>query len=114
MTDEKATSDNLSRLCCRADHSVEHCRIAISDITERTRVAKDLKLRERAIESSCNGIIIADATQPDNPVVYAKAESEQRYRSFLQNFQGIALQGELNIGPKFLHGAVEEITGYKE
>ncbi len=44
----------------------------------------------------------------------ALAESEQRYRTFVQNFQGIALQGKLDFGPIFFHGAVEAITGYEE
>ncbi|MEN8262339.1 MAG: PAS domain S-box protein [Nitrospirota bacterium] len=42
------------------------------------------------------------------------AESEYRYRSFVQNFQGIAFRGNMNFMPIFFHGAVEEITGYTE
>ncbi len=41
-------------------------------------------------------------------------ESERRYRSFVQNFKGIAYQGTIDWKPIFLHGAVTEITGYKE
>jgi len=44
----------------------------------------------------------------------ALRQSEQRYRSFVQNFQGILFQGRMNFVPVFFHGAVEEITGYKE
>ncbi|UCE48079.1 MAG: PAS domain S-box protein, partial [Phycisphaerales bacterium] len=44
----------------------------------------------------------------------ALQESERRYRSFVQNFQGIVYQGHLNFVPVFFHGAVEEITGYQE
>jgi two-component system, NarL family, sensor histidine kinase UhpB len=44
----------------------------------------------------------------------ALQESEQRYRSFVQNFQGIVFQGTLDFMPIFFHGAVEEITGYRE
>lgn len=44
----------------------------------------------------------------------ALRQSEQRYRSFVQNFQGIVYQGHLNFVPVFFHGAVEEITGYRE
>lgn len=44
----------------------------------------------------------------------ALQESETRYRSFVQNFQGIVYQGRLNFVPVFFHGAVEKITGYKE
>ena len=41
-------------------------------------------------------------------------ESERKYRSFIQNFHGIAFQADENFVPVFLHGAVEEITGYSE
>ena len=41
-------------------------------------------------------------------------ESERKYRSFIQNFHGIAFQVDENFVPIFLHGAVEEITGYSE
>ncbi|HQG32172.1 MAG TPA: PAS domain S-box protein, partial [Deltaproteobacteria bacterium] len=40
--------------------------------------------------------------------------SEERYRSFVQNFQGIAYQGTLDFVTIFFHGAVEQITGYSE
>lgn len=40
--------------------------------------------------------------------------SEERYRSFVQNFQGIAYQGTLDFVTIFSHGAVEQITGYRE
>ena len=39
-------------------------------------------------------------------------ESEERYRSFAQNFQGIAYRGGMDYIPTFFHGAVEEISGY--
>jgi len=39
-------------------------------------------------------------------------ESEERYRSFVQNFQGIAYQTRVDSEPVFFHGAVEAITGY--
>jgi len=41
-------------------------------------------------------------------------ESEERYRSFVQNFQGVAFRGKMDFRPLFFHGAVEEITGYTE
>ena len=42
----------------------------------------------------------------------ALRESDQRYRTFVQNFQGIAYRTKDNMYPIFFHGAVEEITGY--
>lgn len=41
-------------------------------------------------------------------------ESEEMYRSFLQNFKGIAFKLDRNFTPLFMEGAVEEITGYTE
>jgi len=40
-------------------------------------------------------------------------ESEQRYRSFMKNFGGIAFQVGLDFTPILVDGNVEEITGYK-
>jgi PAS domain S-box-containing protein len=40
--------------------------------------------------------------------------SEERYRSFVQNFKGIAFRGDMEFVPLFFHGAVDEITGYSE
>jgi len=44
----------------------------------------------------------------------ALRESEERYRSFVQNFLGIAYRMDMDFAPVFFHGAVEEITGYSE
>lgn len=44
----------------------------------------------------------------------ALLESEKKYRGFIENFKGIAFQGKLSFEVIFFHGAVEEITGYKE
>lgn len=41
-------------------------------------------------------------------------KSEERYRSFIENFKGIAFQADENFIPNFLHGALEAITGYTE
>ncbi|RXA19856.1 PAS domain S-box protein [Methanosarcina sp. MSH10X1] len=40
--------------------------------------------------------------------------SEERYRSFIENFKGIAFQADENFIPVFMHGTVKEITGYDE
>jgi PAS domain S-box-containing protein len=41
-------------------------------------------------------------------------ENEDKYRSFVQNLKGIAFQFDRNFKLEFMHGAVEEITGYTE
>jgi len=40
------------------------------DITERKHQEENLRLLERAIDSSKNGIVISDPNQPDNPIIY--------------------------------------------
>jgi PAS domain-containing protein len=40
--------------------------------------------------------------------------NEERYRSFVQKFKGIAYQAKMDWIPIFFHGNVEEITGYTE
>ncbi len=44
----------------------------------------------------------------------ALKESEEKYRGFVQNFDGIAFRGSVDFKPFFFHGAVEKITGYSE
>ncbi len=41
-------------------------------------------------------------------------KSEERYRLFLKNFRGVAFQGDMDFNAFFLHGSLEEITGYRE
>jgi PAS domain S-box-containing protein len=56
----------------------------LQDITERTKIEDSLML------------------------------SEERYRSFIQNFTGIAFQQDKDLNLEFIKGNVEEITGYSE
>lgn len=42
------------------------------------------------------------------------AESEERYRGFVQNFLGIAYRRRPDFSPEFFQGAVEAISGYTE
>jgi PAS domain S-box-containing protein len=44
----------------------------------------------------------------------ALKESEEKYRSFIERFGGIAFRGDKNFKIIFFHGAVNEITGYVE
>jgi PAS domain S-box-containing protein len=41
-------------------------------------------------------------------------ESEEKFRSFVENFNGIAFRGQIYEKPLFIKGAVEEMTGYTE
>ena len=43
----------------------------IRDITARRHAEDELRLRDRAIQALSQGIIISDARQPDNPIIYS-------------------------------------------
>ncbi|NJL44154.1 MAG: PAS domain S-box protein [Nitrosarchaeum sp.] len=51
--------------------------IIAEDITEKQAHAERLRLFERAIESSVNGITIADATDPEMPLIYINKAFEK-------------------------------------
>jgi hypothetical protein len=44
----------------------------------------------------------------------ALLKSEEKYRSFVQNLQGIAYRGDSSFNADFFQGPVKEITGYSE
>lgn len=50
---------------------------SLREVSERNRVEESLKLRERAIAASPNGIVITDATQPNNPMIYVNPSFER-------------------------------------
>lgn len=50
---------------------------SLRDVSERKRVESSLRLRERAIAASSNGIVITDATQSNNPMIYVNPSFER-------------------------------------
>jgi diguanylate cyclase (GGDEF)-like protein/PAS domain S-box-containing protein len=51
--------------------------VALRDVTERHRSEERLRVLERAMESTTNGVLIADARSPDLPTVYINAAFER-------------------------------------
>ncbi|WP_245904557.1 sensor domain-containing phosphodiesterase [Billgrantia lactosivorans] len=47
------------------------------DMTERHRRETDLRILQRSVEASINGIIITDARQPKNPIIYVNEAFER-------------------------------------
>ena len=48
-----------------------------TDITQRLRTETELRLRERAIAASNNGVLISDATIPNSPIMYVNSAFEK-------------------------------------
>lgn len=49
----------------------------VRDITERREAEESLRIRDRAIQAVPQGILITDATLPDNPIIYVNAGFEK-------------------------------------
>lgn len=101
----------LSILWARGSHAAEY-RFLHKDGTYRWMRDQMNLARDRhgaPLEVIGSWIDITDRKETEQ----ALRESEERYRGFLQNFQGIAYRGDLDFRPIFFHGAVEAISGYK-
>ncbi len=70
--------------------------LAARDVTGTKSVLDKLRLLDRAIGASVNGIVITDATLPDNPIIYANAAFER--------ITGYPLQEVLGRNCRFLQG----------
>ncbi|HMV52961.1 MAG TPA: CHASE domain-containing protein [Rhodocyclaceae bacterium] len=57
------------------NHALYTC--TVRDITEKKMAEAQLLLRERALESSGNGIVISDMTLPNQPLIYANPAFER-------------------------------------
>lgn len=51
--------------------------MTMRDISQRIRAEERLRLMDRSIEASSNGILIADAKAPDLPIIYANSSFER-------------------------------------
>ena len=62
---------DLISLPITVNGSVEGVYGIAQDVTEKRRQQTRLRILERSVEASVNGVVIADASQPDVPIVYA-------------------------------------------
>lgn len=69
----RATGENFPlavSLSRTIDDGIARFTLMVRDVTEAKLTESILQLRERAIESSSNGVVIADMRLPGNPVIY--------------------------------------------
>ena len=58
--------------------------------------------------------VLKENLESQNKLNEQLQKSEETYRSLIENFKGIVFQADENFIPRFLHGAVKEITGYNK
>ncbi|HEX3876447.1 MAG TPA: response regulator [Bryobacteraceae bacterium] len=68
----------------------------LGEFVERTRGEEELRTRDRALQSSINGILISDTSLPDNPVIYANPAFER--------LTGYTIDEALSRNCRFLQG----------
>ncbi len=92
---------NGRKICCSTiitaidDRPKTHgLTVVMRDITANQQQEIRLKLLEKAIFSSSNGIIITDATQPDNPIIYVNPGFEK--------ITGYQAKEAIGLNPRFL------------
>lgn len=66
------------------------------DITDRRRTEAKIRLQSKALDASVNGILIADANDPDLPIVYANPA--------FQRITGYTMEEVLQHNCRFLQG----------
>ncbi|SEA23013.1 EAL domain-containing protein [Alkalimonas amylolytica] len=67
----------LSHTPIHVEHQVVGIFVIAKDLTEKLHDQEQLRLFQRAIEASSNGVIITDAREPDHPIVYVNKAFER-------------------------------------
>ncbi|WP_435412717.1 PAS domain S-box protein [Psychroserpens mesophilus] len=78
----------------------------VRDVSEQKEIEKNLMLKSSALQSASNGIVITDALQHDNPIIY--------FNSAFQNLTGYSSQEILNHNCRFLQGKDRDQEPLKE
>ncbi|WP_417236659.1 PAS domain S-box protein [Bizionia paragorgiae] len=75
----------------------------IDDVSERKEIEKNLMLKSSALQSASNGIVITDALQDDNPIIY--------FNSAFRDLTGYSNEEIINRNCRFLQGEDREQAG---
>src|SRR5215216_3251805 len=76
------------------------------DIGKRKQAEEDLRLRDRAVAASSNGIVITDPNLPDNPIVYVNPAFEKT--------TGYTLKEAIGRNCRFLQGEDRDQPAIKD
>ncbi|MEX2365225.1 MAG: PAS domain S-box protein, partial [Pseudohongiellaceae bacterium] len=97
---------NYSELSLRVDvrvyPSTEGLAIYFQDVTLRRSQEEHMRLLERSVEASVNGVLIVDAQQPDMPIVYVNSAFEV--------ITGYTRQEAMGKNCRFLQGKHTELA----
>jgi PAS domain S-box-containing protein len=93
---QKAHDELEQRVRLRTAELAEVNRNLQAEIVERKRYEERLLLRDRAIEASSAGIIITDATNRNNPIIYANPA--------FSRMTGYSREELLGLSPRILQG----------
>ncbi len=105
----RATGENFPiavSLSRTVDDGIARFTLMVRDVTEAKLTESILQLRERAIESSSNGIVIADMRLPGNPVIYVNPGFER--------ITGYSADEIVGRNCKLLQGGDAEQPGVRE
>jgi diguanylate cyclase (GGDEF)-like protein/PAS domain S-box-containing protein len=80
--------------------------VALRAAAERQRIEQELSLRQHAVDSSSNGIMITAVAQPDKPLIYVNPAFER--------ITGYTAQEVIGRNPRFLVGEDWEQIGLEE
>lgn len=80
--------------------------VALREAAERRRVERELSLRQHAVDSSSNGIMITDTSSPEMPLVYVNPAFER--------ITGYAASEVVGRNPRFLAGEDRDQIGLAE
>jgi PAS domain S-box-containing protein len=90
----------------KGDGEITYVVASLRDITARKQSEESLRLRERAIAASSNGIIITDTRQPNQPVIYVNPGFER--------ITGYSADEVIGTNCRFLQGYDHDQPGLTE
>ena len=79
--------------------------VLVKDVSDRKETERNLMLKSSALESASNGIIITDALQEDNPIIY--------FNDAFQKLTGYSSEEIINHNCRFLQGVDRHQASFK-